>query len=79
LKEELSLALEKHDGLQKSLEEAKSLSQANAAEYADLQETERRYAELVKTNESLREEFDQERNVRKRLERGVLEADRRVS
>ena len=79
LKEELSLALEKHDGLQKSLEEAKSLSQANAAEYADLHEKESLYAELVKTNESLREEFDQERSVRKRLERGASEADRRVS
>lgn len=79
LKEELSLALEKHDGLQKSLEEAKSLSQAHAAESADLQETEGRYAELVKMNESLRQEFDQELSVRKRLERGASENDRRIS
>ncbi|HKJ29095.1 MAG TPA: hypothetical protein VKA22_02700, partial [Desulfuromonadales bacterium] len=79
LKEELSLALEKHDGLQKSLEEAKSLSQAHAAESADLQETEGRYAELVKMNESLRQEFDQELSLRKRLERGASEKDRRIS
>ena len=79
LKKELSLALEKHDGLEKSLEEAKSLSQANAAEHADRQETDGRYAELIKMNESLREEFDQERSVRKRLERGAAEDDRRIS
>ncbi len=79
LKEELSLALEKHDGLQKSLEEANSLSQANTVERAEMQEMEGRCAELVKMNESLREEFDQERSLRKRLEKGASEADRRIS
>jgi chromosome segregation ATPase len=79
LKEELSLVLEKHDDLQKSLEEAKSLSQANTVEYAEIQETEGRCAELVKMNESLREEFDHERSVRKLLERGASEDDRRIS
>jgi chromosome segregation ATPase len=79
LKEELSLALEKHDELQKSLEDAQNLGQVNAVENADLQEMEARYAELVKLNESLREEFDQERSVRKRLERGASEDDRRIS
>ena len=46
---------------------------------ADLHETEGRYAELLKMNESLREEFDQERSVRKRLERGASEDDRRIA
>jgi chromosome segregation ATPase len=79
LKEELSLALEKHDLLQKGLDEAKSLVQANTAERSKLQETEGRYTELVKMNEKLREEFDQERSVRKSLERGASEDDRRIS
>ncbi|TNF47400.1 MAG: hypothetical protein EP304_07835 [Deltaproteobacteria bacterium] len=79
LKEELSLALEKHDALKKSLEEAKSLNQAKAAEYDDLQEAEERHAELVKMNESLREELDQERSFRKRLENRASEDDRRIS
>ena len=79
LKEELATVVEKHDGLQKSLEEAKSLIQANTVEHAERQETEGRCAELVKMNESLREEFDYERSVRKRLERVASEDDRRIS
>jgi len=74
LKEELATSVEKQETLQKSLEEAENLGQANAAKHAELQELEDRCAELVKMNESLREEFDQEKAAREALDNELQES-----
>jgi hypothetical protein len=69
LKKELSLTLEKHDALQESLEETGGAAQPDSSEHA----------EQIKIIENLREEIDQERSVRKRLERGASADDQRIS
>ena len=79
LQEKLSAALEKHDGLQKSLKDAERLGQDNAVERSELSALQDRCAEFAKENEGLRKGFDQERRVREALERSAAENDLRIA
>jgi chromosome segregation ATPase len=79
LKEDLAAAVEQSMSLQGRLQDAESKERAKDIEQAELKKQSDQYEQLVKEHESLRDEYDRECSVRKRLEKGAIADDRRLS